>query len=138
MIDSTLNSETHGRAENAIHWNFAELDLLDRLEESGDAALDEAPFGIIGMTVDGVVTTYNVAESRLAGLSPAKVIGRHFFSEVAPCTNNFMVAQRFENESVIDVVIDYVFTLRMKTTSVRLRLLKQAGRKRMYLLVERK
>jgi photoactive yellow protein len=117
---------------------FTEPGLLDRLEGADDSVLDEVPFGIIAMTADGVVMSYNAAESRLAGLSPAKVIGRHFFSEVAPCTNNFMVAQRFENEPVLDAVIDYVFTLRMKTTNVRLRLLKQPVRRRMYLLVEPK
>jgi len=49
-----------------------------------------------------------------------------------------MVAQRFENEPALDAVIDYVFTLRMKTTSVKLRLLKQPERRRMYLLVQPK
>jgi hypothetical protein len=38
---------------------------------------------------------------------------------------------------VLDAVIDYVFTLRMQPTKVKLRLLKQPGRRRMYLVVER-
>jgi photoactive yellow protein len=120
-----------------LDWSFTDPDLLDRLEAAEDATLDTAPFGVIGMTEDGVVTSYNAAESRLAGLEPARVVGRHFFSAVAPCTNNFMVAHRFEMEPVLDAIIHYVFTLRMKPTRVKLRLLKQPGRRRMYLLVER-
>jgi hypothetical protein len=69
------------------------------------AALDAVPFGVEAMTEDGVVTGHHVAEARLSGLS-AKVVGRHFFSAVAQCTNNFMVAHRFETEPVLDAVVD--------------------------------
>jgi photoactive yellow protein len=120
-----------------LDWSFTDLDLLDRLEAADDAGLDAAPFGVVAMTEDGVVTSYNEAESRLSGLTPGKVVGRHFFSAVAPCTNNFMVAHRYETEPALDAVIDYVFTLRMQPTKVRLRLLKQPGRRRIYLVVER-
>jgi photoactive yellow protein len=112
--------------------------LLERLEASDDVALDALPFGVVAMAEDGTVTSYNLAESRLSGLTPANVVGRHFFTNVAPCTNNFMVAYRFETEPVLDDVIDYVFTLGMQPTAVRLRLLKQPARRRMYLIVERK
>jgi photoactive yellow protein len=115
---------------------FTDIALLDRLEEADDAALDTLPFGVVAMSEDGTVRSYNVAESRLSGLEPANAIGRHFFSSVAPCTNNYLVAHRFETESVLDAVIDYVFTLRIKPTAVRLRLLKQPARRRMYLAVE--
>ena len=116
---------------------FEQLDLLDLLSQADSAALDALPFGVIGMTLDGTVSSYNTAESALAGLTPSKVVGRHFFSAVAPCTNNFMVAHRFETEPVIDDIIDYVFTLRMRPTKVRLRLLKRTGCSRMFLAVER-
>lgn len=116
-------------------WSFDEPGLVDRLEMADEAMLDELLFGVIAMEDDGVVAVYNAAESRLSGLSPAKVIGRHFFSAVAPCTNNFMVAHRFETELELDATIDYVFTLRMQPRKVRLRLLKQPLRRWMYLLV---
>jgi photoactive yellow protein len=111
---------------------------MTMLEGADEATLDTVPFGIIGMNVDGVVTSYNTAESRTSGLPPDRVLGRHFFSAVAPCMNNFMVSNRFESEPELDVILDYVFTLRMRPTPVRLRMLKQPGCKRMYLLVEKK
>jgi photoactive yellow protein len=112
--------------------------LLDSLEAADADTLDALAFGVVGMATDGTVTSYNTAESVLSGLTPGKVVGRHFFSAVAPCTNNFMVAYRFETEAIVDDIIDYVFTLRMQPTKVRLRLLKQTGRPRMFLAVERR
>ena len=116
---------------------FTQPELHEGLATADADALDSLPFGVVGLALDGKVTSYNIAESRLSGLTPANVVGRHFFSAVAPCTNNFMVAHRFENETAIDDIIDYVFTLRMQPTKVRLRLLKEAGRSLMFLAVER-
>jgi len=121
-----------------MDYSFTEPCLLDRLEALDDSALNALPFGVIAMAENGTVTRYSMTESRLSGLTPANVVGRHFFSAVAPCINNFMVAYRFETEPTLDTVIDYVFTLRMRPTAVRLRLLKQPERRFMYLVVERK
>jgi photoactive yellow protein len=121
-----------------MDWSFDEPSLIGKLSTANNTQLDTAPFGIVVMSMDGIVTHYNIAESCLSGLSPTNVIGRHFFSNVAPCTNNFMVAHRFETEQALDQVIDYVFTLRMLPTPVRLRLLKHPSQSRMYLIVELK
>jgi hypothetical protein len=51
------------------------------------------------------------------------------------CMNNFMVAQRFEDEDVLDTVIDYVLTFRMRPTPVKLRLVRQWNLSRRYLLI---
>jgi len=117
---------------------FADAELIGWLETASCEALDDLPFGVIDMTPDGMVVAYNKTEAALAGLTPSRVIGRHFFTSVAPCTNNYMVAQRFEGEAELDAIIDYVFTLRMAPTPVRLRLLKRPDAGRMYLLVERR
>jgi photoactive yellow protein len=121
-----------------LRLSSAHPELLASLDAADDSALDELRFGVIAMALDGTVTSYNKAESQLSGLTPDKVVGRHYFSAVAPCTNNFMVAHRFETEDTIDDIIDYVFTLRMQPTKVRLRLLKQPGHSRMYIVVERR
>jgi hypothetical protein len=71
---------------------FTLCGLLGELVAADTTVLNALSFGVIGMALDGTVTSYNAAESHLAGLTPARVIGRHFFSAVAPCANNFMVA----------------------------------------------
>lgn len=112
--------------------------LFEWLSAATADDLDMLPFGVVALAPDGMVEAYNTAEAKLAGLTPGRVIGRNFFTTVAPCTNNFMVAQRFQTEAEIDVVIDYVFTLRMTPKKVRLRLLKRQGVAQMYLVVERR
>ena len=101
---------------------FAEITLVD-LEGMGQQKLDELDFGVIGIDLGTVATVYNETESRLAGLSPEKVLGRPFFEAVGQCMNNFLVAQRFEDEPELDDVIPFVLTLRMRPTPVRLRLM---------------
>ena len=51
--------------------------------------------------------------------------------------NNFMVAQRFADEAVLDATLPYVLTLRMRPTPVTLRLLQIPGVARSYVLVQR-
>jgi photoactive yellow protein len=48
--------------------------------------LDGLPFGVVTLDSNGRVIGYNDTESRLAGLPKDRVIGRNFFTEVAPCT----------------------------------------------------
>jgi photoactive yellow protein len=115
---------------------FAMAGLFGWLEGATAADLDRIPFGLVAMAVDGTVEHYNLAEAQLSGLSASRVLGRHFFTLVAPCTNNFMVAHRFEAEPEIDAIIDYVFTFKIAPTKVRLRLLKQPHGRRIYLAVQ--
>ena len=115
---------------------FESIDLAT-LEAMGDEGRDTLPFGVIGFAADTIVETYNLTEARSAGLDPATVIGVPFFDAVGQCMNNFMVAQRFEDEPEIDAIVPYVLTLRMRPTRVRLRLLATAERPRRYILVER-
>jgi photoactive yellow protein len=116
--------------------DFAALSYA-QLAASSPAELDALPFGVIGFRPDTEVEIYNATESRLAGLSPDRVVGKPYFAIVAPCMNNFLVAQRFEDEDQLDDVIDYVLTLRMRPTKVRMRLLKQAGAAMRYILIQR-
>lgn len=115
---------------------FGDVDLYDQLLSSSDAVLQDTPFGVVAMGEDHRVVMYNRTESTFSGLSPDRVIGRQFFSEVAPCTNNFMVAHRFETEAELDATIEYVFTLRMKPTPIRLRMLSRPDTARQFLLVQ--
>lgn len=121
---------------------FDDADVLDFLNEAAEADVDRTEFGVIGFDAEGVVRRYNATESRYAGLSPQRVLDHPLFTVVAPCMNNFMVAQRFEDasagNSALDVTIDYVLTLRMKPVKVRLRLLARPDQALRYVLVSRR
>jgi photoactive yellow protein len=118
-------------------FSFTAADLHLTLSSASAEALHRAEFGIIELDASGRVTFYNQWESRLAGLPALRVLGRNFFREVAPCCNNFMVAQRFAEPAELDDTIDYVFTLRMRPSPVKLRLLMSMQLPQRYILVER-
>ncbi|WP_255602560.1 PAS domain-containing protein [Glacieibacterium megasporae] len=101
------------------------------------AECDLLPFGVIGLDAKGVAVIYNATEARLAGLRPENVIGAAFFESIAQCMNNYLVAQRFIDEAVIDETIPFVLTLRMRPTPVRLRLLATPEVPLNYILIER-
>ena len=123
---------------------FADPGLLDTLESASLDVIDDFGFGLIVMDRDGRVLGYNQAESKLSGLPADEVIGRNFFVEIGPCTNNYLVAQRYrdsasqqtsQDSEELDEQLDYVFTYRMAPTPVRLRLLARPGSPRQYLAV---
>lgn len=120
---------------------FDDPGLADRLEAMDEAALDALQFGVIGFGRDGRVLRYNTFESQAAGLSPERVLDKDLFSVVAPCMNNFLVAQRFADAldagEALDDTIPYVLTLRMRPTKVRLRLLSGPQAELAYVLVQR-
>ena len=117
--------------------DFSDTTGLAQLEAMSEQGLDELQFGVVRMRTNGEVVAYNLWESRMAGLSKERVLARNFFTEVAPCTNNYMVAERLMNEPELDAILDYVFTLRMKPTEVKLRLIKSVTSEHIYLLVKR-
>lgn len=129
--------DTISLLKDIASYGFDDPGLMDALEAADAAALDRVPFGVVAMALDGIVLAYNTAEASAAGLTAERVLGRHFFTAVAPCTNNFMVAHRYETEPALDAIIDYVFTLRMLPQRVHLRMLRHPGARRMYLLVKR-
>ena len=120
--------------------NFDTPDLATRLATLDDRELDAVDFGIIGFDADTIVRRYNTTESTLAGLPRENVLGQPLFTVVAPCMNNFMVAQRFEDAvgTGLDATIDYVLTLRMKPVKVKLRLLASPALPLRHVLVNRR
>jgi photoactive yellow protein len=124
-------------ARSAAMINFDSPDALAWLEAASAQELDKLTFGAIRMTPGGLVAAYNTWESDHAGMTKERVLQRSFFADVAPCMNNYLVAERFRAEPDLDVVLDYIFTLRMRPTPVRLRLLKSSEVQHMYLLVSR-
>ena len=120
---------------------FTDALLHQTLDTSDDEALDALDFGVIAFDAEGIVQRYNSFESKAAGLSPQRVRGHSLFDVVAPCMNNFLVAQRFDDsvaEAVLlDETINYVLTLRMRPVKVKLRLLAAPDSPMRYVLVHR-
>jgi len=115
---------------------FDDPSMAELLETSSEAELDDLAFGVVGLDREGRVDRYNAHEERSSGLPRAHVMGRHFFFDVAPCMNNYLVAERFE-ETSLDTTMPYVLTFRMRPTPVRLRLIRTQSARRGWVLVWR-
>jgi len=122
-------------AVNSEGLDFSHISL-DQLSAISALELDRLPFGVVGLGCDNLVQVYNRTESQLAGLPAGAVIGNDFFISIAQCMNNFMVAQRFQDEAELDAELPYVLTFRMRPTRARLRLLQGAAPLK-YILIQR-
>ncbi|MEO1369682.1 MAG: PAS domain-containing protein, partial [Acidobacteriota bacterium] len=72
------------RTAQSVFPDWHRMESVDSLSEN---ELDGLPFGAIRLDADGAVVLYNAAESAISGRRKEDVIGRNFFTEVAPCTN---------------------------------------------------
>jgi photoactive yellow protein len=97
---------------------------------------NEVAFGVIELDLDMTVRTYNRAESSLAQRDAAKTVGRHFFDEVAPCTDGPAFRGRIEAlRHGDDSSFDFVFEFPWGVQKVRVRALRL--RDSVWLMVKR-
>jgi photoactive yellow protein len=125
-----------------VSLGFDQPDMVAELAALSDPELDALDFGVIGFDAETTVRRYNAYESKAAALSPRSVLGHPIFTVVAPCMNNYLIAQRFEDAAAgptpLDATVDYVLTLRMRPVKVKLRLLASPGAALRYILVSRR
>jgi len=114
-------------------------DLHLRLPRMSHSEIDALDVGVIQLDDAGYVVLYNRAEARFAGFTPEQAIGKHFFGELAPCTNNQLLYGKFEQgirDGKLDARIAYTFTFRMRATYVELHLYRDAETGTNWLIVE--
>jgi photoactive yellow protein len=82
--------------------------LLRAADDMSPAELDTLPYGMIQLDASGRILKFNSVESRLAALPQQQQIGKHFFTDVAPCTKVQEFYGRFK-EGVINEALDSSF-----------------------------
>ena len=115
--------------------DFENAQLLEWLETASPEDMNGLPFGVVRTDLQGKVTHYSRWESQFSGLESAGVVGRNFFTDVAPCSNNYLIAHVFTEPGAIEKSLDYVFTYKLRPTRVQLRLLRAEGSEHQYLAV---
>lgn len=102
-----------------------ELNELQAIDRMSLTELDQLPFGAIRLDDTGKVLSYNLAESKLTGRDPKRVIGRNFFTQVAPCTNVQIFAGRFREgvaKGDLHAIFPYRFDFEMAPRDVSITL----------------
>lgn len=74
---------------------FDEVDAA-AIGSMSEAELDALPFGMIELAADGTVVKVNRTEGDIVGFHPSAMIGRNFFTDLAPCTNTPDFRGRFD------------------------------------------
>jgi photoactive yellow protein len=97
------------------------IQQLHEIDEMNEQQLDELPFGAIRLDATGKVLSYNATEAKLTGRDPKRVIGRNFFTQVAPCTNVQSFAGRFREgvaKKEMHIIFPYRFDFEMAPRDV--------------------
>jgi photoactive yellow protein len=107
------------------------------LAQLSPAEFDDLPFGMIRLDQAGNVKAYNAWEARLARRDPKEVIGKNFFTDIAPCTN--VGAFRGKLDELVGAaqnshVFDYDFMFPWGIRRVRIRFVVQSADERWVLV----
>lgn len=114
----------------------------EQLEYLSEAALDQLPYGVIALDLEGTVVRYNLAESRFARLDRRQVLGKPFFGVVAPCTAAPEFQGRFQvlaatGEPGSSVAFAYTFDFKFGAQEVDIELIRARASNRILILVNR-
>lgn len=100
-------------------------DLLAAADSMTGAELDQLPYGMIQLDATGRILKFNAVESRLASLPQEQQIGKHFFTEVAPCTKVQEFYGRFKEgvtREELDTSFQFHFAFKQNPRDVTVRL----------------
>lgn len=101
---------------------FGRDDLENVLAKMSDAQLDKLAFGAIQVDRAGRILKYNLTEGAITGRDPKAMIGKNFFTEVAPCTNRREFRGVFDEgvgAGTLNTLFEYCFDHKMRATKVK-------------------
>ena len=101
---------------------FDQSDIENVLATLSTDQVDELAFGAIQVDAAGTVLSFNMTESKLTNRDKRDVIGKNFFTDVAPCCNRPGFYGRFVDEvkgQGRSVLFEYIFDYKMNPTKVR-------------------
>ena len=99
--------------------------LLRAADTMAPDELDQLPYGMIQLDAGGRILRFNAVESRLAALPQQQQIGKHFFTEVAPCTKVQDFYGRFKEGELresLDSSFQFHFAFKQNPRDVTVRL----------------
>ncbi len=106
-----------------------------------EGEIDALPFGLIAVDRTGAIEQYNAYESKLSRLSKERVVGRNFFTDVAPCTAVKEFQGRFDRFAAEPgdgaESFDFVFAFAFGRQVVNITFLRSARNRQIKILVNR-
>jgi photoactive yellow protein len=102
--------------------SFGQGDIENAMAKLGKGAVDNLAFGAIQLDDSGKILQYNATEGAITGRDPKAVIGKNFFTDVAPCTKTPQFFGRFQDgvkNKNLNVMFEYTFDYNMAPTKVK-------------------
>ncbi|SMF00422.1 PAS domain-containing protein [Pseudobacteriovorax antillogorgiicola] len=122
-------------------FSFVPGNVMSSLPQMDQATADGLDFGLVEVDDQGVIKIYNQYECQLAGIQPGTTIGKNFFTDVAPCTNNKLFLGRFKNgvqANSLEVAFNYTFTYKMRPTAVAIAMYREPASNRNFVFVKKR
>ncbi|GAB6091274.1 PAS domain-containing protein [Spirochaeta dissipatitropha] len=119
---------------------FGTEDVKNVMSSLNDSDINGLAFGAIKLDAAGRILSYNKAEGDITGRDPKAVIGKNFFTEVAPCTNQPEFYGKFKAGVASDdlnTMFEYVFDYKMTPTKVKVHMIKSVVGDGFYIFVKR-
>lgn len=107
-----------------------EFEFDIRVFSMDERELDRQPFGVIRLDRKGKVLSYNLYEERQARRKRQDVIGKNFFTDIAPCTRVKEFYGRFllgVERRELNATFGFVFHFPHKTRNVDVSLFYKQG-----------
>jgi photoactive yellow protein len=104
--------------------------LPARAERLTPEQLDALPFGVVRLDADGNVTFYSKTEAEQSGFGDRRAIGRHFFTQLAPCLGSVERRQQIERarrEGTLDIAFEQIGDFDAAERELRVRVVSAAG-----------
>ena len=110
--------------------SFNTPELARAVEALAPEAVNALPFGAIRLDSDGKILIFSNSEAKLSGYGARPALGRHFFTEIAPCMNNPGFVGRIDRAMAagkLDIAFSYVGDFNDEGKDLRVRIQSATG-----------
>jgi len=122
------------------HISFGVTDIENQLDALSAEKLNDLAFGAVQLDGSGKILAYNDAEGEITGRNPKDMLGKNFFTEVAPCTNvkgfHDKFAEGVKNGN-LNTTIAWTFNYNMTPLKVQIHMKKAATHGKYWIFVKR-
>lgn len=123
-------------------FRYQGAEVGSQLENMPAEERNNLPYGIIKLNESGTILEFNLTESSITGRNQNEVLGKNFFSDVAPCTNTPEFFGKFQEafeKQFLNTVFDYLFDYQMEPVRVKIHMIyaKVSGSGYVWVIVKR-
>lgn len=120
---------------------FGAENIENVLAKMSDADVNNLSFGAIKLDGTGKILFYNDTEGKITGRNPKDMIGKNFFTEVAPCTKRpefYGVFQEGVASGNLDTLFEYTFDYKMNPVKVKVHMKTAMNKDGYWIIVKRR